>query len=188
VIDTLSKWAGLVGEKEQSSGAAMEVMGPLQRLAATGVAVLVLRHERKSGGATGEAGRGSSAFTGDLDVILSLRKVTGERTRRKLGAEGRHDATPDEVVIDYVDGEYMSLGDPHALRRQEQERAIVDLLPTSRGEQVLLDDLCETGDISKSTARRLLLELVTEGVAMQEHGGVPGHPRADGYWLRGDDD
>ena len=38
-FDTLSKWAGLVGEEEQSAGAAMEVMGPLQRLAATGCAV-----------------------------------------------------------------------------------------------------------------------------------------------------
>jgi hypothetical protein len=190
VIDTLSKWAGLVGEEEQSSGAAMGVMGPLQRLAATGVAVLVIRHERKSGGATGEAGRGSSAFAGDLDVILSLRKVTAEPTRRKLGAVGRHDATPDEVVIDYVDGEYMSLGDPHALRRQEHERAIIDLLPTSRDEQVTLEDVRERMEdkASRVTVRNLLLRLVDEGVLSRAHGEIPGHSRADGYWLRGDDD
>lgn len=190
VEDTLSKWAGLVGEMEQSSGAAMEVMGPLQRLAATGVAILVIRHERKSGGATGEAGRGSSAFAGDLDVILSLRKVTGEKTRRKLEAIGRHDATPDEVVIDLVDGEYISLGDAHALRRQEQERAIVDLLPTSRDAQVTIEDVRERMEdkASKETVRTLLLRLMDEGVVSRTHGEVSGHPRSDGFWLRGDDD
>lgn len=190
VIDTLSKWAGLVGEMEQSSGAAMEVMGPLQRLAATGPAILVIRHERKSGGATGEAGRGSSAFAGDLDVILSLRKVAGEKTRRKLEAIGRHDATPDEVVIDYVDGEYISLGDPHALRRQEQERAIIDLLPTSRDAQVTIEDVRERmeDNVSRVTVRTLLLRLADEGILNRAHGEIPGHSRADGYWLRGDDD
>src|SRR5450756_2910095 len=173
VIDTLSKWAGLRGEEEQAAGFAMEAVGQLQYLAASsGAAVIVVRHERKSGGATGEAGRGSSAFAGDFDTITSIRKVTGEKTQRRLGAEGRHDATPDDVVIDLVDGEYRCLGDPSELRRREQERGIVDLLPYSRGEQILLDDLCEPGNVSKSTARRLLLELVAEGIVMQEHGGV----------------
>ena len=95
VIDTLSKWAGLRGEEEQAAGCAMEAVGPLQHLAASSkAAVIVVRHERKSGGATGEAGRGSSAFAGDFDTITSIRKVTGEKTQRRLGAEGRHDATP----------------------------------------------------------------------------------------------
>lgn len=188
-FDTLSKWAGLKGEEEQSAGVAMEVMGPLQRLAATGCAVDVVRHERKSGGATGEAGRGSSAFAGDLDVILSLRKVTGEKTQRKLGAVGRHDATPDEVVIDYVDGEYSSLGDPHALRRQEQERAVVDLLPVARAAQVGIEELHEKLEgVSRETVRGLLLRLMDEGVVCRAHGEIPGRSRADGFWLRGDDD
>jgi len=189
-FDTLSKWAGLAGEEEQSSGSAMAVMTPLQRLAATGRAVLPIRHERKSGGATGEAGRGSSAFTGDLDVILSLRKVVGEPTRRKLGAVGRHDATPDEVVIDYVDGEYRCLGDPHDVRKREQERGIVDALPATRAEQVTVEDINERvdGAATPQTVRRLLLRLMDEGVVCRAHGEVPGHPRSDGFWLRGDYD
>ena len=188
-FDTLSKWAGLVGEEEQSSGAAMEVMGPLQRLAAKGCAVTNARHERKSGGLTGEAGRGSSAFTGDLDVILSLRKVTGKPTHRKLGAVGRHDATPEEAEIDYVDGEYLSLGDPHALKRREQERAIVDLLPVSRAGQVGIEELHEQLEgVSRESVRSLLMRLMDEGVVCRAHGEISGHSRADGFWLRGDDD
>jgi AAA domain len=190
VIDTLSKWAGLKGEEEQAAGFAMEAVGQLQYLAASGTAVVVVRHERKSGGATGEAGRGSSAFAGDFDTITSIRKVTGEKTQRRLGAEGRHDATPDDVVIDLVDGEYVSLGDPRALRHQEQERAVVDLLPASRSEQVTIEDVRDRMEdkASRVTVRSLLLRLVDEGVVKRVHGEVPGHPRSDGFWLRGDDD
>ena len=191
VVDTLSKWAGLRGEEEQAAGFAMEAVGQLQYLAASsGAAVIVVRHERKSGGATGEAGRGSSAFAGDFDTITSIRKVTGEKTQRRLGAEGRHDATPNEVVIDYIDGEYRSLGDPHDLRRQEQERAIVDLLPISRNEQVTIEDVRERMEdrASRVTVRTLLLRLVDEGIVNRVHGEVPDHPQADGFWLRGDDD
>lgn len=188
VIDTLSKWAGLRGEEEQAAGCAMESVGPLQYLAASGPAVIVVRHERKSGGATGEAGRGSSAFAGDLDTITSIRKVTGEKTQRRIGAEGRHDDTPDYVVVDLLDGEYVNLGDPHDLRRQEQERGIIDLLPTSQAAAVLLEDLCAGGDVTRSTAQRLVRHLINEGVIAFAQGAVDGHPRAKGYWMRGDHD
>ena len=189
-FDTLSKWAGLVGDQEQGSGPAMEVCGPLQRLAAKGLTVAVARHERKSGGATGEAGRGSSAFTGEMDVVLSLRKVTGERTRRKLGAVGRHDATPDEVMIDYVDGEYLSLGDPYTLRHQEQERTVIALLPAMRADQLRIEDVLERMDhgTSHETVRALLVRLVDDGVVCRAMGEVPGHPRSAGFWMRGDND
>ena len=188
VIDTLSKWAGMRGDEEQSSGCAMSVMSPLQHLAAKGIAVLAIRHERKSGGAVGEAGRGSGAFTGDFDVIMSLRKVAGEKTQRRLETIGRHDEAPDALVIDLADGDYRVLGDPRVLRQREQERAIVDLLPVSRGKQVTYEDLAESAKVSRQTVMNLLRRLQNEGVVNRAHGEVPGHARADGFWLRGDDE
>jgi hypothetical protein len=49
-----------------------------------GLAVLMLRHERKGGGEVGESGRGSSAFAGAVDVILQLKRPEGN-TRRRCG-------------------------------------------------------------------------------------------------------
>jgi hypothetical protein len=72
IVDTLSQWAGLSGDSENDSGTAIEAMNPLQFAAAQGLAVIVVRHERKSGGEISDAGRGSSAFGGVVDVILSL--------------------------------------------------------------------------------------------------------------------
>ena len=48
-VDTLSQWAGLSGDSENDSGTAIEAMNPLQFAAAQGLAVIVVRHERKSG-------------------------------------------------------------------------------------------------------------------------------------------
>jgi len=188
VIDTLSKWAGMRGDEEQSSGCAMSVMSPLQHLAAKSVAVLAIRHERKSGGAVGEAGRGSGAFTGDFDVIMSLRKVAGEKTQRRLETIGRHDEAPDALVIDLADGDYRVLGDPRVLRHQEQERAILDRLPLRQQEQVTYEDLAKDAGVSRQTVMNLLRRLQDDGVVSRAHGEVPEHPRSDGFWLRGDDE
>ena len=57
VVDTVSHFAGLEGDSENNSGAAITCMKPLQAIAASGTAVLTIRHERKSGGEIGDAGR-----------------------------------------------------------------------------------------------------------------------------------
>jgi AAA domain len=70
VVDTLlGQFAGIRGDSENSSGAAQEVMQPLQEAAARGLAVVITRHERKGGGEVGESARGSSAFGGAVDII-----------------------------------------------------------------------------------------------------------------------
>ena len=58
VVDTLPQFAGLRGDAENNSGDALEAIGPLQLLAADGFAILVTRHDRKSGGEVGESARG----------------------------------------------------------------------------------------------------------------------------------
>ncbi|HEY5484444.1 MAG TPA: hypothetical protein VIK31_11660, partial [Propionibacteriaceae bacterium] len=57
-MDTLPQFAGLRGDAENNSGDALEAIGPLQLLAADGFAILVTRHDRKSGGEVGESARG----------------------------------------------------------------------------------------------------------------------------------
>ena len=54
VVDTLGQFAGIKGDAENNAGAALEAVGPLQEAAATdGLAVMILRHERKGGGDVG---------------------------------------------------------------------------------------------------------------------------------------
>lgn len=187
VVDTLSSWAGLAGDDENSAGAAMTALRPLELLAAENVAVVCTRHQRKSGGEIGESARGSSAFTGGVDIVLSLRG--GSDHRRELSGIARFDEVPERLAIEFRDGDYVALGDPQELRRLEQERAIIDALPVARTEALVLDELRErAGGASRGTAQRVLLRLVEEGVVIRERGARDDHPRADAYWLRGDDD
>jgi len=58
IVDTLPVWANLAGDTENEAGVALESMLPLQDAAATGLAVVVIRHDRKGGGDLGESGRG----------------------------------------------------------------------------------------------------------------------------------
>ena len=75
VIDTLDKWAGFRGDDENKTGALLEVMEPVERAVAAGLAVLIITHHRKSGGEYGEGVRGGNALTGAVDVVLELERL-----------------------------------------------------------------------------------------------------------------
>ena len=77
VVDALSHFSGLDGDSENDSGAARSSMKPLQETEAQGSGVLTIRHERKSWGEIGDAGRGSSAFGEPADTLLTLRRPQG---------------------------------------------------------------------------------------------------------------
>ena len=88
-VDTLSDWAEIKGEGENITGLAYESMAPLQRVAEAGLAVLVVRHDRKSGGEISDSARGSSAFSGVADIVLGLQRANtpGHPSRRVLKAD-----------------------------------------------------------------------------------------------------
>jgi hypothetical protein len=76
VLDTLSVIAGL--DEEDHSGQAAKVMHQVRRLAVAGFAVLILRHSRKTGGEVGDAGRGSSAISGYVDILLQIEPLRAD--------------------------------------------------------------------------------------------------------------
>ncbi len=133
IVDTLPAFAGIRGDAENDAGAALAAVEPLQAAAADGLAVIVVRHERKGGGDVGESGRGSSAFTGSVDVVLQLRRQVNpvRPTVRVLSALSRFDETPDELVIELTDSGYVVLGDQTAVAFAEARAAILDVLPDS---------------------------------------------------------
>src|SRR5262249_11307685 len=102
ITDTIGQWAGLRGDAENANGSQMEAAAPLQDAAARGLAMIVSRHERKGGGEVGESGRGGSAFSGAMDIVVSLRRGEGKTkpTVRLLQTLSRFTETPDSLVID----------------------------------------------------------------------------------------
>jgi hypothetical protein len=183
VVDTFSQFAGLAAEGENDSGAGLLAMRPLQLAAATAnLAVLVLRHERKSGGAIAEAGRGSSAISGAVDVILSLRRPEGHSNGRVrlLEAIGRlPDLPSDALVIELTESGYVLQGSRQDLAIAAARDAIVSFFVSLSSDcvgQKSLKEIAEACKLRRSSAQRAVENLRAEGFLDVTGNGKRGDP------------
>jgi len=180
VVDTLGQFAGVSGDSENNSGDALAAMLPLQEAAGHGIAVMILRHDRKSGGLVGESGRGSSAYSGAVDIVLSIRRPEGntKNTLRTIHAVGRFDETPEELVIDLTEQGYVSLGTAAHVAEAAAEQFIIGNAPQTAEEAVTLDVLIEGSEvkISRATAQRVVKNLCANGIMLTLGKGKRGNP------------
>lgn len=175
VFDTLSEFAGLRGDQEQSSGFAGEAMEPVKDLADRGFAVIVVRHERKGGGDVSEAARGSSAFGGAADILMVVRRPEkrGQKNQRVVHALSRFEGTPETMVLSLEpDGTYRALGDVERYA-SEQAELMVEIELESVG-PMTLTELIEATGASRSTLRRILSEKEESGVIKTSGHGKQG--------------
>lgn len=191
IIDTLPDWADLPGDAENSSGDALAAVGEASRIADAGAALMFVRHGRKAGGDIGDSARGSSAWGGAADILLSLRRPDGQGhdNRRNLMAVGRFDGIPPNTVIELREGKYVSLGEADSVDANDAKRIFLDRLPRGR-DHAYLEDQCLSieGITSRTTARRALMDLV-ESKQVQRDQGFGQTGRAYGYWIEaGPDD
>lgn len=111
IIDTLS---GFWSARNENDAAEMqEVLLPINGLLNGGLAVLLIHHFRKSGGTEGVASRGSGALGSYADILVEFSRLDKEsphNTNRVLRSYSRFEETPVEVVIEMIDGEYITRG------------------------------------------------------------------------------
>jgi len=179
MVDTLGQFAGLRGDRENDAGAAQEAMRPLQEAAARGLAVVLTRHERKGGGEVGESGRGSSAFGGAVDIILSIRRAEGNvrPTVRVIESLSRFEETPDKLVIELTPEGYRSLGNATAFAEKEARRAILEIVPATAENAITMNDLlgkAEVHDLKRTAAQEALRGLVEQGKVTRIGAGKKG--------------
>ena len=177
VVDTLSRFAGIRGDGENSAGEADAAMAPLQAAAAQGLAVVVLRHERKSGGDVGDSGRGSSAFGGAVDILLALRRRGGNAptNTRVIKALSRFSETPEELVIELTDQGYVALGAIGEPEGRETAGRIIEFLTAADGAQTIEEMLREIG-CARTTLQKALDGLERNGQVARSGAGVRGDP------------
>jgi hypothetical protein len=186
VVDTLGQFSGVSGDAENDSGRAMEVMAPLQRATATtGLAIIVARHDRKSGGEVGESGRGSSAYSGTVETIVQLGRIAGDAVRgervRLLRSLSRFDEVPSQLVIELdADGEYVVCGDEAAYARAAAEPKVLAALPTAAAEALPATVVEARVGISHRLVGEALAALAAAGRVQREGEGKRGRPYR--YW------
>jgi hypothetical protein len=190
VVDTLPAFAGIRGDAENDAGAALQAVAPLQaatapkldvngRVVSEGLAVLVVRHERK--GATSEvdqAGRGSSAFSGAVDVVLRLSRheQPARPGIRVLSALSRFSETPDELVVELTDTGYIVLGDQAAVALSEARTGVLEAIGASSEGPTLTELYEQLKPAKHTTINAAVAELVAIGAIVRTGRGVKGDP------------
>ena len=138
-----------------------------------------MRHERKGGGDVGDSGRGSSAFAGAVDIVLSLRKPEGNagKNRREIRSLSRFSETPDNLVIELRDeGQYVAVGERRETTLKDAKEAIFRAAPTSEFDAADLQAICLRADISRQTGQRAIEALVQDGHLSRIGKGIRGNP------------
>jgi hypothetical protein len=156
VIDTLHTVARMEDEKDASE---VNRLGNLTLDVATrhNLALVLGRHDRKSGGEVGVSGRSSIQLSGLVDVILHLVRVPNQSTQRRLELLGRVPGLPCEQMIELMpNGEYLNWGEPVApdVHRLAQVAAWLRDCPTLTAPGVVAKFAEMSVEISLSTAKR----------------------------------
>lgn len=128
----------------------------------------------------GESGRGSSAISGDVDVILALRRPEGNQpsTRRVIETLSRYSETPEKVVIELTDDGYVLLGDAEAVALNDGCRIVSALIgaENEQKESWTVDELVNESELTRATVQRALRELHRRGEVIPSGKGKRGDP------------
>jgi hypothetical protein len=175
VVDTLGQFSQLLGDAENNAGLALEVLRPLQQAQAQGIASLIIRHERKSDAEISDAGRGSSAYAGAVDVLMRLRRLGASHPAnyRKLETLSRFDQTPPESVVELTPEGYRR-HDAVAVTLEAAEESILAALPITLREAKTVLELTAITKHNRTTVQRAITELVNKGWVKLVGAGVRG--------------
>lgn len=186
-VDTLAQWARIPGDGENSSGAALEAMAPLQDAARAGIGVIITRHERKSGGEVGDSARGSSAFAGAVDTILSFRRTTGNArsNTRVISGLSRFPGVPESLVVEWGANGYEAIGSEAAVAVKHAKDDVLDSLPAAVAAAMTLDELVQMTGAKRTALQQALRDLTNDGTVQRIGKGAKGNPYR---WHRLDPD
>lgn len=188
IVDTLPFWA--LGDADENSAAeGMKAMEPLLRAAAEGLAVLSLRHMRKSGGDTVSAARGASSITGAVDIVCTMTAHNGGDTFREIESTGRVRDSKFKAVIELTTSGYVSHGNGRQVAQHAQqalEKLIISLLPKDEAsaiseKQVVALLATTSNPFQRTKVADVLKELVANKAISWNGRGTSTEPKR--YWA-----
>jgi len=131
VVDPLASF--LPGRCESDASSLIEALQPLHKLAATGVAILLLHHPRKDAAVEGSIARGSGALLGFVDTSLELRRYSilkSDRNLRMLLGQSRRAKTPARLAYEWnpTTGAFTNILDASGRQFEENWPTILGIL------------------------------------------------------------
>jgi DNA-binding transcriptional ArsR family regulator len=180
LIDTWDRWTSLRGDSENSAGAINEALEPLQYAAASGLAVVIVSHQRKSVGEFGEAVRGSNALTGGVDVVAELERARPSLSlssrARALRAVSRFTSTPEELFVELDDEQatFTLIEHPEEVKAAVERERILEAVAAL--DDATADKIADEVDLPQATVRRHLAVLRDQRHVTRAGKGKRGDP------------
>lgn len=175
IIDTWDKFSRA---KENDADEVNLSLRPLREIAGLyDLAVIIVAHQRKSGGKHGDAIRGSSAFAGYVDIIVELERAPGElgeTAARILYGTSRFASTPDRIMLTWNADAAEFVADDYDAAREAQERASIVKAATTTWKT--RDELGESVSIRRQELSAHLTALVEDGSLDRCGAGKRGDP------------
>jgi len=172
VVDTLAELAGLRGDDENDAGAMIAAIDPLRDAAVRGLALLIVAHQRKSGGTHGEGVRGSNALIAAVNVVAELERQGSSETKRLIKGTSHYQSTPPVLAVELTADGYVARDGSRAndgLTRVEA--TLIDL-----GEGVSAGRLAEVTGLPRTTLDTRLKTLVEMGRVVTRGAGTKSNP------------
>jgi hypothetical protein len=187
VIDPLAAFMQRLADN--SAASLLEVLIPLQRLSAVGLAVLALHDRRKADPPLAEAVRGSGALADHVDIAIEMHRnprATDDDRRRRLHAFSPYPETPSQRVIELTpDGaDYTYLGSfykEELARHWQALRTILDSAPHKLTRAEILDRWSADTVPDPTTVNRRLERAALDGLVQKDGLGTKRSPFR--YWL-----
>ncbi|OGY23839.1 MAG: hypothetical protein A2172_05395 [Candidatus Woykebacteria bacterium RBG_13_40_15] len=190
VLDTISTFWSVTNENDASDvGAALL---PLTSVTEEGMGVLMVHHFRKSGGEEGTAARGSGALGSYVDILVDFSRMDKEdpkSTKRVIKTYSRFDETPIEVVLEYLNDEYVTLGTIKEVRREAKLGVVINILEKKK-EGLTVSEIVENWDEDlygkpkkKRSVSDYISELLEKGVVVNAGEKMVGKTLAPVYCL-----
>ena len=180
IIDTI---AAMWPVRDENSAAEVgAAINALKLVTADGKrSVLAVHHHRKSGGEHFTGARGSGAASAGADILIDFTREEGgfgqrSKTKRLLTGTGRYnEVTPPEMVIDFVDGELVSLGQREDVDFYARKTSILEVL--SDFEYMETDAIQIASGQRRDKVIKQLDDLILEGVVEMLGSGVRGNKK-----------
>jgi hypothetical protein len=88
----------------------------------------------------------------------------------------RFSETRPDLLIEFVDGGYIALGDPQKAAIREAKKVIPAIVPEGEAEAISLEDVGEASKIPRATLQRTIEELIEERTLNRTGKGKRGSP------------
>jgi predicted ATP-dependent serine protease len=160
----------LHNRKEDSSEAAIPVYLLVELARETGAAIILIHHDRKSGGEYGSQIRGSSAIFGAVDLAISMKRTSGQGHLVEVSTIGRICADTDNIVIElHQEGLIWSLkGYAQDVKFDKDQKAILEALESGHTK---LKEIAEFAEIPDATCYRRIQRLIKQEKINSKSGG-----------------